>query len=90
MSVAEDVQDDPKTPEREATIMEELEEEKHAVVPEASNEPETEEASAPLANGAHTGETEGPISANVTEAKGKTEEPASQPADAAALLEEQW
>lgn len=90
MSVAEDVQDDPKTPEREATIMEELEEEKHAVVPEASKEPETEEASAPLANGAHKGETEGPISANVTDAKGKTEEPASQPADAAALLEEQW
>lgn len=77
MSVVEDVQDAPKTPEREATIMEELEEEKSGVAPEAS---------APLANGSHKGETEGPTSANVMEAKGKTEEAVSQPAD----VEETW
>lgn len=51
MSVAENVQETPQTPEREATIMEELEEEKSGVAPEASNEPEVEEAAAPLANG---------------------------------------
>lgn len=51
ISVAEDVQETPQTPEREATIMEELEEEKPGVAPEASNEPEVEEAAAPLANG---------------------------------------
>lgn len=53
MSVSENVQEPPKTPEREATILEELEEEKPAVAPEASNKPETEEAAAPLANGSH-------------------------------------
>lgn len=51
MSVAENIQETPKTPEREATILEELEEEKSGAAPEASKEPDVEEAAAPLANG---------------------------------------
>lgn len=51
MSVAENIQETPKTPEREDTILEELEEEKSGVAPESSNEPEVEEAAVPLANG---------------------------------------
>ncbi|KAJ0122519.1 hypothetical protein J7T55_003032 [Diaporthe amygdali] len=63
MSIAENVQETPKTPEREATIMEEMEEEKSGVIPmasaapEASNEPEVEEAEAPLVNGTHKEDT---------------------------------
>ena len=90
MYVPEHVQEPPKTPEREATIMEELEEEKSGAALEASSEPEIEEAQAPLANGNHK-ETEGPSSADVTEAKSKPEEVISQSADTGAQPElESW
>lgn len=74
MSVAENVQEAPQTPEREATIVEELEEEKLGAAPELFNEPEIEEAAAPLANGAHKD--------NITEARG-------QPAATGALPEDE-
>ncbi|KAL1879306.1 hypothetical protein Daus18300_001887 [Diaporthe australafricana] len=97
MSIAGNVQETPKTPEREATIMEDLEEEKSGLIPvasaapEASNEPEVEEADAPLANGAHKEETAGHASADIAEAKGKTEQAVSQLADLGAQPEqEEW
>ncbi|KAI3401197.1 hypothetical protein diail_11902 [Diaporthe ilicicola] len=94
MSIAENVQESPKTPEREATIMEEQEEEKSgeipmaSAVPEASNEPEVEKADAPLANGAHKEET---VPAGVADATVKIEQAVSQLADTGAQPEqEEW
>lgn len=79
MSIAEHEQGVPKTPEREATIAEELEEEKSGAAPEAPKEPEFEKANAPLANGNHKEETEGP----------KTEQAPSQATNAGALDDEE-
>jgi hypothetical protein len=82
MTIAENAQETPKTPEREATIAEELEEEKPAT------KPEDEEAAAPLANGQHK-ETDGLASVDVTESKGNTDQAPSQAANAGALADEE-
>lgn len=70
MSIAE--QETPKTPEREATIAEELEEEKSSAAPEVSKEPEVS-----ATNGNHKGELEGHTSAGVLEGKSQTEQAAT-------------
>lgn len=89
MSIAESEQEAPKTPEREATIAEELEEENSGAAPEAPKEPEVQEANAPVANGNHKEETEGPTSAGVTESKSNTEQASSQVVNAGALADEE-
>lgn len=97
MSIAENDQETPKTPEREATIMEDLEEEKSGVIPvasaapEASNGPEVEETDAPLVNGPHKEDTVGHASADIAEAKGKNDQAVSQLAETGAQPEqEEW
>jgi hypothetical protein len=87
MSIAENAQETPKTPEREATIAEELEEEKSGAAPEASNKPEVEDAV--MANGDHKEEAKGLTSADNTESKSNTEQAPSQAANEGALLEEE-
>ncbi|ROV93390.1 hypothetical protein VMCG_08429 [Cytospora schulzeri] len=82
----------PKTPEHEPTIMEEKEENTEdlpvaSAAPEASNEPDVEEADAPLANG-HNHKEESEEKASLADPKGEVKiekEPASEPVSSGAV-----